>query len=102
MLGGVLIDESAMARVVDVVDDSMFYREAHRRMFRAMTRLFERGKVIDPITVSEDLKAGRARPRSRPTGARFASASAGWSVRSTGSSAPAACIAPRASASLIP
>ena len=57
MLGGVLIDESAMARVVDVVDDSMFYREAHRRMFRAMTRLFERGKVIDPITVSEDLKA---------------------------------------------
>ncbi len=57
MLGGVLIDESAMARVVDVVDDSMFYREAHRRMFRAMTRLFERGKVIDPIIVSEDLKA---------------------------------------------
>ncbi len=57
VLGGVLIDESAMARVVDVVDDSMFYREAHRRMFRAMTRLFERGKVIDPITVSEDLKA---------------------------------------------
>ena len=57
VLGGVLIDEGAMARVADVVDDSMFYREAHRRLFRAMTRLFERGKVIDPITVSEDLKA---------------------------------------------
>ena len=57
VLGGVLIDESAMARVADVVDDSMFYREGHRRLFRAMARLFERGKVIDPITVSEDLKA---------------------------------------------
>ncbi len=56
VLGGVLIDEGAMARVADVLDDSMFYREAHRRLFRAMTRLFERGKVIDPITVSEDLK----------------------------------------------
>ena len=57
VLGGVLIDEGAMARVADSVNDSMFYREAHRRLFRAMTRLFERGKVIDPITVSEDLKA---------------------------------------------
>jgi len=57
VLGGVLIDESAMARVVDIVDDSMFYREAHRRLFRAMTRLFERGRAIDAITVSEDLKA---------------------------------------------
>ena len=57
VLGGVLIDQGAVARVLETVDDSMFYREAHRRLFRAMTRLFERGKVIDPITVSEDLKA---------------------------------------------
>ncbi len=34
----------------------MFYREAHRRLFRAMTRLFERGDVIDVITLSEELK----------------------------------------------
>lgn len=57
VLGGMLIEEDAIVRVADVVDDSMFYREAHRRLFRAMTRLFQRGKVIDPITVSEDLKA---------------------------------------------
>ncbi len=57
VLGGVLIDEGAMARVVDIVDDSMFYREAHRRLFRAMTRLFERSRAIDAITVSEDLKS---------------------------------------------
>ncbi len=57
VLGGILIDEEAMAKVADVVDDSMFYREAHRRLFRAMARLFERNRAIDPITVSEDLKA---------------------------------------------
>ena len=56
VLGGMLIDGDAAARVVDFVDDSMFYREAHRRLFRAMARLFERGAVIDPITVSEELK----------------------------------------------
>ena len=56
VLGGMLIDGEAAARVVDFIDDSMFYREAHRRLFRAMARLFERGGVIDPITVSEELK----------------------------------------------
>ena len=34
----------------------MFYREANRRLYRAMVRLFERGDVIDVITVSEELK----------------------------------------------
>ncbi|MDE2677314.1 MAG: replicative DNA helicase [Gemmatimonadota bacterium] len=56
VLGGMLIDGEAAPRVVDFIDDSMFYREAHRRLFRAMARLFERGAVIDPITVSEELK----------------------------------------------
>ncbi|MBI4410372.1 MAG: replicative DNA helicase, partial [Gemmatimonadetes bacterium] len=37
-------------------DDSMFYREANRRIFRAMARLFQRGQVIDPVTISEELK----------------------------------------------
>ena len=58
VLGGMLIEGEAAARVVDFIDDSMFYREAHRRLFRAMARLFERGGVIDPITVSEELKKG--------------------------------------------
>ena len=51
-----LIDGDAMARALEHVNDSMFFREAHRRLFRAMSRLFERGEVIDVITVSEDLK----------------------------------------------
>lgn len=58
VLGGMLIDGSAVARVVEFVDDTMFYREAHRRIFRAMVRLFERGSVLDVVTVSESLKEG--------------------------------------------
>ena len=58
VLGGMLIDGEAVARVVEFVDDSMFYREAHRRIYRAMVRLFERGGVIDVVTVSEALKEG--------------------------------------------
>ena len=58
VLGGMLIDGGAVARVVEFVDDTMFYREAHRRIFRAMVRLFERGSVLDVVTVSESLKEG--------------------------------------------
>ena len=43
VLGGMLIDNDAVARAIEIADDSMFYREANRRLFRAMVRLFERG-----------------------------------------------------------
>ena len=56
VLGGMLIDTDAVAKAVEVVDDSMFYREGHRRIFRIMARLFQRGEVVDPTTVAEELK----------------------------------------------
>ncbi|HUG36876.1 MAG TPA: replicative DNA helicase, partial [Candidatus Limnocylindrales bacterium] len=56
VLGGVLIDRDALVRAIEVVDETMFYREGNRRLFRAMVKLFERGDVIDVITVSEELK----------------------------------------------
>jgi replicative DNA helicase len=55
VLGGMLIDGDAVAKAIEIVDDTMFYREANRRIFRAMARLFQRGQVIDPVTLSEDL-----------------------------------------------
>ena len=56
VIGGMLIDRDAVSRAVEVIDASMFYREAHRRLFRAMTRLFERGEVIDFVTLVDDLR----------------------------------------------
>jgi replicative DNA helicase len=55
VLGGMLIDGDAVAKALEIVDDTMFYREGNRRVFRAMARLFQRGQVIDPVTLSEDL-----------------------------------------------
>ncbi len=56
VLGGMLIDRDAVARAIEIVNDSMFYREANRRLFRAMVRLFERGDAVDVITLNDDLK----------------------------------------------
>lgn len=59
VLGGLLIDPEAVTRVVEVIDESMFFREAHRRIFRAVVRLYARGSVADVITVSDELRNGQ-------------------------------------------
>ena len=50
-----LMDRDAVDRVNEVVDDTMFFREGNRRIFRAMVTLAERGDVIDPLTLAEEL-----------------------------------------------
>jgi len=56
VLGGMLIDGDAVAKAMEIVDDTMFYREANRRVYRGMSRLFQHGQVIDPVTLGEELK----------------------------------------------
>jgi replicative DNA helicase len=56
VLGGMLIDTDAVAKAIEIVDDTMFYREANRRVFRGIGRLFQRGQVVDPVTLGEELK----------------------------------------------
>ena len=55
VLSAMLMDGDAASRAVELVDDTMFYREGNRRIFRAMVALQERGDVIDPLTLSEEL-----------------------------------------------
>jgi replicative DNA helicase len=55
VLSAMLLDSDALLRATEYVDESMFYRESHRRIFRAMLALSERGEVIDPLTLTEEL-----------------------------------------------
>ena len=55
VLGAMLLDQDAALRAAELVDDSMFYREAHRRLFRAMLGLTERRVVIDHVTLRDEL-----------------------------------------------
>ncbi len=56
VLGGILIDPESIPRVVETVNDSMFHRESHRRLFRAMVRLFEQDTVVDVVTLGDHLQ----------------------------------------------
>ncbi|MGZ8378963.1 MAG: replicative DNA helicase [Gemmatirosa sp.] len=55
VLGAMLLDQDAILRAGEHVDDTMFYREGHRRIFRAMLSISERGAVVDPLTLSDEL-----------------------------------------------
>jgi replicative DNA helicase len=57
VLSAMLIDGDAVARAIETVGDGSFYREANRRIFRAMVRLYSRGEVIDVVTLSDELKS---------------------------------------------
>src|ERR1044071_4426978 len=55
VLSAMLMDQDAVLRATETVDDTMFYAERHRRIFRAMIAIAERGGVVDPLTLSEEL-----------------------------------------------
>jgi replicative DNA helicase len=55
VLSAMMMDSDAIMRAVEFVDDTMFYREAHRRIYRAMLSVTERGGVVDPLTLTEEL-----------------------------------------------
>ena len=55
VLGAMLLDQDASLSAAQLLTDDMFYREAHRRLFRAMVSLTERRVVIDHITLRDEL-----------------------------------------------
>jgi replicative DNA helicase len=56
VLGAILLENEALVRVLEILDEHDFYQEAHRWIFRAMIELFEENIPIDLLTVSERLR----------------------------------------------
>lgn len=58
VLGGMLIDPDGLVKAIELVGDADFYPERHRRLFRALTAIYQRNEAIDVVTVAEELKNG--------------------------------------------
>lgn len=56
VLGALMIDENAIVKIADFLSADDFYRSAHRIIFSAMTRLYEKQEPIDMLSVSNVLK----------------------------------------------
>ena len=55
VISAMMMDRNAIVRAVEFVDDTMFYREAHRRIFKAIISINERGAVVDVLTLADEL-----------------------------------------------
>jgi len=56
VLGGLLLDNSAWEKIVDVVTEGDFYRHDHRLIYRHISKLVEHAKPADVITIAESLE----------------------------------------------
>ncbi len=56
ILGGILLDNAAMNRVIEILTPEEFYRESHRKILRAMIDLNSVSEPCDLITLSTILK----------------------------------------------
>jgi replicative DNA helicase len=56
VLGGLLLDATALDKVADLLTEEDFYRQEHRLIFKQIVRLSEQAKPVDVITVAEALE----------------------------------------------
>jgi replicative DNA helicase len=60
ILGGIVLDNGLISQAIELLRPEDFYVPSHRRIFIAMTALFERGAEINPILIGEELKKENA------------------------------------------
>ena len=55
-LGAMLINEEVIPEILEIIDESYFYKDIHKEIFSAITKLFEEGRTVDIVTVANELK----------------------------------------------
>ncbi len=56
VLGSILIEQDAIAKVVEILSPDSFYRDAHKKIFKAALTLYEKGEAVDLVTSAEELR----------------------------------------------
>jgi len=56
VLGGILIENYAINKVMEILKPDDFYRESHRKIYEALIDLSERDEPADSITLTNELK----------------------------------------------
>ncbi|MBN2410890.1 replicative DNA helicase [candidate division KSB1 bacterium] len=56
VIGGMMIDTQATGTVMEKLDESSFYKDAHRKIFAAGFSIYEKSEPVDILTVSNELE----------------------------------------------
>ena len=56
VLGSMLLEEDAIIQAAELLDDGVFYKDSHRRIFSTLIALYRANTPVDLVTVTEALK----------------------------------------------
>lgn len=56
VLGAMLLEREAIAKVIEILDEDSFHAEYHRKIYAAIMAMFERSEPVDTITLAEELR----------------------------------------------
>ena len=56
VLGAMMIEQRAIGRGFEYLDESCFYHAPHSKIYNAIIALYERGEAVDQLTLAEELK----------------------------------------------
>jgi replicative DNA helicase len=56
VLGSMLLDREAIGQAIEMLDESYFYKDAHRKIYSCILKLYDNNKAIDIVTLTEALK----------------------------------------------
>ncbi|HVE14603.1 MAG TPA: replicative DNA helicase, partial [Elusimicrobiota bacterium] len=59
VLGSMLIEREAVEKAIELLEEGMFYKDAHRKVFAAACSLYQRGQAVDIVTVGEELRRSK-------------------------------------------
>lgn len=56
VLGSMILDEKAISIAIELLDQNAFYKDSHRTVFGGICNLFNTNKVVDLVTVNDELR----------------------------------------------
>jgi len=55
VLGSIMLEKESLLRVLEVIKEEDFYKDAHKEIYRVMLGLYDRGEPIDLVTLANEL-----------------------------------------------
>ncbi|MEF8847078.1 MAG: replicative DNA helicase [Candidatus Paceibacterota bacterium] len=56
LLGSLMLDKNAITEVADMIEPRDFYKQKHKKIYKAMTHLFDKQEPIDVLSVANRLE----------------------------------------------
>jgi replicative DNA helicase len=56
VLGAMMLDRDAIARGLEIIDDTCFYMNQNAKIFNCMVSIYDRNEAVDLITLTEELR----------------------------------------------